>query len=528
MQSLGRGTTYVNGETIVTSQQKSPIYRLSEISGVLPGLAVFYTSAVWIPSAATAVLLLIGVRAWWIPAEACSAFLLALLWFFLFRRLSRQESLLLGTLVLCSICLAAWFSVFFYDMSFDGRWYHTDAILGLLRGVNPIYQQFSAPNVIFANHYPKATWYFAALVIHTFHNFQLGKIYNPLLIFASAAYAAHFFRQLGLSGGYAKLLVAATALNPIAASQLTTYYIDGAMGSLMSLAVMIIVNLILHGAALDRLLFVLVASLAISIKFTGGAYVAVGILVLFVAPHLSPFRKALDRRHVLFADIGMAAAALFLGVMVMGYDPYITNARQGLHPLYPMMGPNKIDLIGGQLPAELKGRNPAQKFLISFFSETRGFHKTTLMDIPVSQENLKIPFTVHRHELIALGLVDLRFAGWGIFFSGITVTSLVLFIRVKGWRGHAPVLLGLALATLTSFINPEVLVCQVRASDCALANISPDTRLVYRKGPRTKCGERANWVTFAQQLDVGCGRSGGIVLPQDEPTRQTLCCHRTR
>ena len=49
---------------------------------------------------------------------------------------------------------------------------------------------------------------------------------------------------------------------------------------------------------------------------------------------------------------------------------------------------------------------------------------------------------------------DVRMAGWG-FFGGVNLSSLALFPLVKGWRGNAPIVLGLVLVAVTSFINPE-------------------------------------------------------------------------
>ncbi len=154
----------------------------------------------------------------------------------------------------------------FYDVAYDSRWYHTDEIMGLVHGVNPIYRQFSAPIPIFSNHYPKATEYFAALVIQTFHNFQVAKIYNLLLVFAVAAYSAEFFRRAGSIGPFSTLLISATALNPVSASQLATFYVDGAFGSSLTLVVMAIVNLSFRPERFDRVLLILATSLAVAIK----------------------------------------------------------------------------------------------------------------------------------------------------------------------------------------------------------------------------------------------------------------------
>ena len=418
--------------------------------GVLPAVAVFFVCTVWVPAAVMAVLLLMGMRSWWTPASVLTVAMLAILWHVLFRSLSRTEALRLAALVLGSILLAAAVSIFIYDVSWDGRSYHADAIMGMLDGVNPIYSPIPAVVPVYANHYPKATWYFAALVIHLFHNYQLGKIYTFLLMFACAAYAASFFRRQGLSGGYCVVLVAATALNPVAASQMTSYYIDGALASLITLMVMAAASMVFRPARFDHAIFVLSASLAIAMKFTALPYAAA------VACGVIATRLLFRRQHetgnlprALSADAVSVVAAFFLGVLVLGYSPYITNIRQGLHPLYPVLGQGKIDFLTANTPPVLRGKsyNRAHKFLISFFAQTRpGFTENTVM---------KVPFTVRKQELLGLATPDVRMAGWGVFFSGVTLSSLALFLLVKGWRGNASIVLGLVLVAVTSFINPE-------------------------------------------------------------------------
>jgi hypothetical protein len=420
---------------------------LSTLDGILPALSVFFVCTVWVPAAVAAVLLLAGIRAWWIPAEVVSLALLALLWRFLFRNLSRKQTLLLIAIVLGSILGAAVVSVFCYDMSFDGRWYHADAILALLHGVNPVYTRISAPHPLWANHYPKATWYFAALTIHAFHNYQLGKIYNFLLMLACGAYAWSFFRRHGLRGKYSVMLTIVTALSPVAAAQMVTVLSDGAMASLMTLIVMTSVNTLFRPIRFDRALFLLSASLVIAIKFTGGVYV-VGAVCVMIAARLLLRRRytATELRRALLSDVANAAAAICLGVLVLGFDPYVTNVRQGLHPFYPVMGPNKVDVMVPNTPPVLLHRNRPLKFLISFFSQT-----STIETWKV----LKIPFTVNKQELHSLTAPDARLGGWGVFFSGVMLGSLALFLLMKGWRGNASLVLALALVAATSFINPE-------------------------------------------------------------------------
>jgi len=404
---------------------------------------------VWIPAAVTAVLLLTHLQSWELPAELLSLVLLACTAASLFRRLPHSEAIQVIAVLIALILAAAAISVWFYDSSDDGRNYHADAILGLLRGVNPIYGQFRGAEPVWSNHYPKATWYFAAVVIHLFHNYQLGKIYNFLLIFAAMAFAVRFFRWQGLGEPVSVLLGAIAAFSPVALSQINTFYVDGAIGSLMILILLSGVNIVFRAERLDRVVFVLAASLAIAVKFTAGPYIA-GVALVMVAVRLwLRWRKLTPWiAPQLRADLVSLLAVGFLGVVILGYAPYVTNTLQGLGPLYPVAGPKKIDIMTRTYPVEFLDHSYSlpRKFLISFFARTQ-----SRADQPTS---FKVPLTFSKKEILSLGTPDSRMAGWGVFFSGATLISVAVFFLAKGWR-DTPIVVALLFVIVTTFMNPE-------------------------------------------------------------------------
>jgi hypothetical protein len=417
--------------------------------GVLSAITVFFLSLVWMPAAVTAVLLLTHLQSWTLPAELLSLVLLGCTAVYLFRGFSRREGTQIAAVLLVLMVAAATISVRLYDSSADGRAYDTDAILGLLHGINPIYAQFPAVEPLWSNHYPKATWYFAAVVIHTFHNFQLGKIYNFLLIFAALAYALKFFRQEGFSARTSTVLAAIAAFSPVAVAQMATYYVDGALGSLMVVVILSGINAVFRPSPLDRIIFALAASFAIGMKFTAGPYI-VAVLILMVLARWWFRRRssALQSAPGFRGDAASLVTLAVLGVLVLGYDPYITNMLQGEHPMYPVLGPHKVDIMTPTSPVEfVQGHySLPKKFLISFFAKTQAH--------PDQPSSLKIPFTVHKQEIVSLGTPDARLAGWGVFFSGVMLVSVLLFFLAKGWR-NPTIALAVLLVLATTFMNPE-------------------------------------------------------------------------
>lgn len=397
----------------------------------------------------SALLLLDTSRRWWL-AFIISALLLTLLWRRLFIHLPRIRQLRLGSLVLCSVLVAALFSWYFDDLTFDGRYYHTDAILGLLRGVNPDYQSIPALHAVYANHYPKAAEYYAAFVIQAFHSFQLGKIFHLLLIFAVAAYALGFLSQRNRLNRYSTLLALCVALSPVALAQITTYYVDGALDSLLTLVILASVNVMFRSSYLHRLILVISGSLAIGVKFTAVPYLLIIFSIVIIARIFTRNTIPGDRLgRLLSADMLTMSAVFLAGFLVLGFNPYVTNVLQHLNPLYPVLGPNKLPVMEGSVPQVFLDRpyGRVEKLVISFLSGTEA--KAT------APSALKVPFTFRLRELYGLIIPDARLGGWGIFFSGITLTSLGLLICLRGWRKEFAVGLVLLMVICSSLVNPE-------------------------------------------------------------------------
>lgn len=433
---------------------------------VWPELTFFLLCLVWIPTISTALFLLAHVPNWWVPTTVIASLLVFFVGMQLFRSLPARSRVWVPVVLAGALAGAALSSIFFYDTGTDGRWYHADAILALLHGLNPIYNQIPAVEPVYANHYAKAAWYFAAFVIHLFHSYQLGKIYNFLLIFACGAYALDFFRRHGLGAGDSYVFAVATALNPVAATQMLSYYVDGALSSLLTIMLLAITNILFRPARYDRWVFVLSVSLAASIKFTGLAYSCIAILLMFAVRGIVRWWSGVAApRHAVRGDITYAALALFLGVGILGYSPYITNMQQGHHPMYPVLGRDRIDFMYVTTPPALLGHgyNSLEKFVISFFAPTQTFSGP--------QAGVKVPFSVSWAELKSLCVPDIRMAGWGVFFSGVTLGGLVLvllgmIVHRRGrlgrnwlgrdWRRAAPFFCVLLFVFATSFSNPEV------------------------------------------------------------------------
>ena len=95
------------------AHNQTAVFRLFAMEEVLRGLSVLFLCAVWVPATVLALLLLMRINSLWAPASILSLLILGLLTRFLFRNLSRAESLLLTAVVLTATLTATGISILF-------------------------------------------------------------------------------------------------------------------------------------------------------------------------------------------------------------------------------------------------------------------------------------------------------------------------------------------------------------------------------------------------------------------------------
>jgi hypothetical protein len=290
----------------------------------------------------------------------------------------------------------------FFDNSWDGLAYHQVGVLRLASGWNPL---FEYANDIWVDHYPKASWLLSG------DHIEAGKLFNfTLMLAAGAQVAATLFRLTTLRLPAVILISVLTMLNPVAVYQSTTFCVDGALASLLTVMV---AGLILYAAtptwsALAASLFA--ACLLSNFKFTGLIYVAIflfaTVLVVF-------------QRHGLRAGWQFTLAAAIAGIVSfsgLGYAPYIRNLVEKGHPLYPVMGPQRVDVVTANRPANLNEKDRFSRFLIANFSRSeyvRAPRATTL----------KFPLWLEPRERYAWSVHGPEAGGLGPFYGALLLMA---------------------------------------------------------------------------------------------------------
>jgi hypothetical protein len=187
---------------------------------------------------------------------------------------------------------------------------------------------------------------------------------------------------------------------------------DGLLGACLALSAVFSVPWILRSDRWAAVGVVCPLLLALNLKFSA-LPLAAGLcaLICLFALALRGWRTALRAAQTL----GLAGLA---GVLVLGAQPYVTNMVRHGHPLFPVMGEVRIDIMNNR-PPPLEALSPPQRLAASYFGATSsGFW--------APDTHLKPPFTLEKPELKAAGDYDTRLGGFGPFFSGALVLALIL------------------------------------------------------------------------------------------------------
>lgn len=402
------------------------------------------------------------------PLHLPLAFAISLIPLFLAK--SREILLGGGAVVLGGFSLSFVLSALLYDYSWDGRAYHQIGILYFANGWNPVWQKMAdiesllpyLSHEIWVEHYLKFSEVVASSIVSAFASIapssldpiELGKALNFIAVFGAFLYSvsvlAKFIHPLP-----ATIISLFASFSPVVGAQIATYYVDGLLSCALLVAFCAIVDREFYRrqlvdsspseiSSLKRAMFARSCILAgallamASIKLTGIAYAGfIGLGYLVYLLWFYPFKEAKP-----LIVLGLITGSL---ILACNANPLLTNLANGKHFGYPLLGKDKIDIIIGQQPKVFDELNSGTKLLYSLFSRTQN---CTAQCTP----QLKAPFSRLHDEAPN---VDTRIAGFGAYFSGAVLLSVLMVVLfAQGFRRKE--ILGLLVLVTGSFlINPE-------------------------------------------------------------------------
>ncbi|UXR63785.1 hypothetical protein EZJ49_11990 [Bdellovibrio bacteriovorus] len=325
-----------------------------------------------------------------------------------------------------------------FDLSWDGLAYHQRAIQHMVENKNLL---LSSSGSIWADYYPKATWYFAAEVYRSLGDIQPGKIYHWLAALFIFSYSLRFSSKITHYKWAQYFFASIIAFNPISISQMETFYLDSTLG-VFTFAIIFSVTLIIkEDNRFDWLILIISSTIAINLKFSGFAPPFLGFSFLTAY-------TLLKRNFTLFNKCLLAGLiALFIALGTLGFDPYIKNLLHGKHLLHPLYGQGKVDIMALNSPPGFTTRNRFTNLGVSILSKSEN-----ISELSGKTPQLKVPGTVFRSELLGFEIPDVRLAGWGVLFSLALISSFfAVNYRTLGIVLSTP----LILIVLLTVVHPE-------------------------------------------------------------------------
>lgn len=338
-----------------------------------------------------------------------------------------------------ALCILLTYYFDFYS-AYDSLGYHKQPMFWLYDGGNLVFDFPESLN-FYASAYPKASWIFSAELALFLGKFKCLSFYyfisGAALFFGILAYFSKF--KFSIKNGYIFALF--LFFNPVAISQLCSSYVDSSVGALSILVFLFAVLYKNDNCWIFRANFLLSSVLAINLKFSAFLIVAIAFVYLGLEVFTRQYKKFINVLSLFFVFI-------FMGVAILGFNPFITNIKNGHHIFYPLFGEETTDIMTSNTPKYLRSKNSIEKLFVSMTSKASN-------NIDTETYRPKSLFSFDKRGIVLLGKdVDVRINGFGSYFCLSLILSMLLFLpsirTVNDPRLH---LLFMVLASV--LLNPE-------------------------------------------------------------------------
>jgi hypothetical protein len=350
-----------------------------------------------------------------------------------------------GILVLSYLLLAN-----SYDVSWDGQWYHQDAIIKLAENWNPFYATYDAQKSIsesdiWIHHYPQASWIVQANIFKLTGSIQSTKLLSLVLSFSCFGIAYFLISaKLKITKFASFLFSLCIAFNPITYSQFFSFYVDGQSAMGISIYVLLLYYLLDKPSVFISLILASVFIYIVNIKFTNLVYLSIFNFFFFAWYFLK------HPQYRIKTFIGFSIVYV-LAVFVLGYSSYTRNTVEKGHPFYPLMGENNVGEIVGNIhkSANFFDQNRFENFIDASFA------------YPVYSRNpdsskFRMPFTEVSYENYYR--TDSEMSGFGARWSELLIITFILLLFLlfnKTYGNKINFLFLISIILFSVFINEQ-------------------------------------------------------------------------
>jgi hypothetical protein len=388
-----------------------------------------------------------------------------------------QTSGILISLIFLSIV----FANIFYDVSFDGQWYHQETIARLKQGWNPYLKELSVPKktgvpdprdawclgphidpvknangdepvlyikYVSLNYFVKGVEITQTAIYALTKKIETGKAINVICLLASLFLTVSALYKMGRwKTGKIWLIVLLFCMNPVTIYQLTSFCVDGLMYSMLLSLIAVFILIYLEKNKYALFLFGLLVMICVNIKFTTVVYAGL-FCACFFAYLLIKRNTELVKKFLVAGII-----SFLIGFIFIGFHPYMTSLIKYNTPFHGLDETRNVNAL--IKPEYFYDKNRFTDFLISYNARTydsaaKGGSLKTI---------LKVPFSINKAELLSSNEAEVKLAGFGPFFSGALLVSLILLAVLAIYhyreRPFGIALFGFGFLFISIFMVPD-------------------------------------------------------------------------
>ncbi len=332
--------------------------------------------------------------------------------------------LIVSSFFVVSICIVSYFAVInIYDLSWDGQWYHQDAIIKLYKGWNPIYSVSTTNNVgsseLWINHYTQGIWIIEANILRLTERIQSAKVLTLVLVLITILNSIYVFQKYKLSKNIfiSILFSIAIVLNPIAISQIFSFYVDGISALMVTNIIMLLYIYFKENHSKSILVILLfIISIYINVKFSNLVYISIILFGYFLI--LLYTKRKIDFNYIFSFSI-----IYLFSAVIIGYSSYTKNTIEKGHPFYPLMGEGSYSgLISRiQKPANFDStNNRLDNFIIGNLFAFPQYSRSPF------EYKVRLPFTPTTY--FQYFSTDAEIAGFGAIYFDILIVLFTCII----------------------------------------------------------------------------------------------------